>query len=1741
MLILNSDKKHIPYNIKRVFNMEEEKMKHFRCVLSAALAVLMLITGIPFAAAAESETEIPEGYEAIYDIEDLYLIRYNLSGKYILMADIDMTDDIAPGADWDYDGMGWLPIGNSEGSAFTGVFDGNGHTINGMRIEESDVMSAGLFGYIDGGIVRDLRMTNTVMTGDACRYAGSVAGHATASSMERIAVEDMALDVSYVDRKSTGNTRYLGYVGGIVGYITAGESGVAISESYVTGNIRDKGRNIVGTIAANVSGTMADCYSDATLDVIWDSASGGLVQYGDTIINCINYGSYFCTYACNIAYSAENIYHCYYTKGSSAVWSGTDGFEAAMRLTPAMMDDPDVFCWLDFENTWVIDPDSGFDYPQLKNNRQYPDSGKVPEAGEEEPDENVPEGYTGIYDIADLFKIHFRPDGSYILMNDLDVTKDTADNGNWSVFRAGWIPLGTTPETAFTGIFDGNCHTITGLNICSEKKRVGLFGYVDGGTIKNLRIKDAVIDYAYDCSGIVAAEATSDSRFENIAVDNAKIRCISKNCCVGGLVGKTTSGVSIEKCYVTGAITSEGGENRIGNYLGGICGYSYGSITDCYSDALITVGGYSFNNSAYYAQASYAGGIAGYGANVNRCINVGKIVNSNAYASKGALIYSGNVYNSYYMKNTAPAGKYAASDTVDTAICVPENQMKLQAVFTKLDFEDTWFLDTSTGINHPQLLSAAQCKPITAMELKCSPEAVIFRQYDEFSAAGAQLEVVYKAPFDGKGVVDITDDMCSGYDMTATGTQEVTVSYCGLTEKFTITVEPLPVESIVLDYTEITLDIHETQQITAVVSPDNATDKTLEWTSDNENVAVVDADGVVTATGRGTAIISATAASGVTASLTVNVLVPSTGIAFAEDTLEIEKGSSLRPEIVLTPADSTDELFWASSDEDVAVVDENGVITAIEKGQAVITVTTASGASAECNVSVLVPASGIEITEYTLSTEATDKFEFSAVLTPDNTTDSIIWSVSDSSIAAIDADGMLSAIAAGTVTVTATATSGVSASVDVTVLPHTHKLGDEIVVAPSTCSTNGTAYKECSKCGHKENISLPTDAETHSGGTELRDYVKETCGKDGYTGNTCCTGCNAVLEEGSVISATGKHNYEGSITKEPDCSDEGIRTYCCTVCKDSYTEVIGTDADVHAWGDWETMIKPDCVTEGIRAKRCADCNVLSTGKVVLPKETYPESTHSYANNMNETYTFSCPQAKRLYIKFSAYTVFEKDYDYLYVYDADGSLIKKYTGTELAGLSLVINGNTFSLKLTSDGSQTKYGFSFSEIRADLVEFIEDNYVLSDELCEIIPATGIHSYNEEIVTAATCAEPGKVIYTCEDCLFSRTGATDPDPENHVGESELRNVAAANCGNSGYSGDLWCLSCDTRKQKGSVTEATGNHNYKNSITTAATCCTKGVRTYECSVCDDKYEVDVAIDSKKHSGKTELRNTRPNGCAVDGYSGDKWCLGCNTMTEKGVVIPATGKHKYTSKVTTPATHLKEGVRTFTCGCGHSYKEAVAKTTKHTYKAVVTSPTCTKKGFTTHTCDCGDSYVDNYTNKIAHKYTSVVTTPATYLNDGVRTYKCSCGHSYTEKIEKLSSGFSDSTSAKVSGSFIVAVAGKTAADILSQATAGSEIKDNNGKTVNAGAVIGTGMTIVLADGKKHTVVVFGDVDGDGGISAADARLALRASVGLEDYKKDSPQYKAADVDGQDKVSAADARLILRASVGLEDSKGWLK
>ncbi len=148
-----------------------------------------------------------------------------------------------------------------------------------------------------------------------------------------------------------------------------------------------------------------------------------------------------------------------------------------------------------------------------------------------------------------------------------------------------------------------------------------------------------------------------------------------------------------------------------------------------------------------------------------------------------------------------------------------------------------------------------------------------------------------------------------------------------------------PVSSIKLNKTSVTLKKGETSQLSATVSPDNATNKTVTYTTSNSKVAKVSSSGKITAVGGGTATITAKAG-GKTATCKVTVNVPQTGITHSGNASKnIEQGSTLKLSVSKLPSDTTDNysVTWSSADTTIATVSANGTVKGVAIGETTVT------------------------------------------------------------------------------------------------------------------------------------------------------------------------------------------------------------------------------------------------------------------------------------------------------------------------------------------------------------------------------------------------------------------------------------------------------------------------------------------------------------------------------------------------------------------------------------------------------------------------------------------------------------------------------------------------------------------------------------------------------------------------------------------------------------------------------------
>ena len=272
-----------------------------------------------------------------------------------------------------------------------------------------------------------------------------------------------------------------------------------------------------------------------------------------------------------------------------------------------------------------------------------------------------------------------------------------------------------------------------------------------------------------------------------------------------------------------------------------------------------------------------------------------------------------------------------------------------------------------------------------------------------------------------------------------------------------VTVVPTLAETIILDKAEISLEATETATLVATVLPELATNKFVSWSSSDEAVATVDENGVVTAIKVGEVTITATTTDGTNLSATCKVTVkPTLATSITLDKTEVELEATQTTTLVATvlPELTTDKsVTWSSSNESVAIVDENGMVTAIAVGEATITATTTDGSnlSATCKVTV-VPTLvvSIEVTPNIVEAEENSEVQLSVIILPEDATcKSVEWSSSNYAIASVDANGLVTMHSAGDVIITATTTDGsnLSATCRINVYSGINGVNGDVMVA----------------------------------------------------------------------------------------------------------------------------------------------------------------------------------------------------------------------------------------------------------------------------------------------------------------------------------------------------------------------------------------------------------------------------------------------------------------------------------------------------------------------------------------------------------------------------------------------------------------------------------------------------------------------------------------------------------------------
>ena len=542
-------------------------------------------------------------------------------------------------------------IGEVSGNRYVGGivgYNGTGATVsncyNTGTITGTDDYVVGVVGYNNGGTVENCHNIGEVSgnsyvvgvvgsnnngTVENCYNTGSVTG--TDDYVGGVVGYNYG---SVTNCYNTGSVSGLdsgsgNSVGGVVGYNIS-----SVTNCYNTGSVSgpDNGNSnqVGGVVGRNDSGTVKNCYNTGSVsgpDSGSDSNVGGVVGLNSaSVTNCYNTGKVSGPDSGSGNYvggvvgdNRGTVTGCYFLKGTAEKGIGSGRGDATSVTT---LDELCENFENDNTNTWTIS--DTLNRPVLKDNHE--------DDGTQAHPYRISTA-TQLENFRDLVNDEggqaANPNAHAKLMNNIDLSSvcgEELNNGN----PVSWTPIGTSEENAYTGNFNGNGHTISGLYIDSSDNYQGLFGCLDqGGTVKDLSVSGSVKGHSY-VGGVVGY----NDRGTVTGCIFSGSGSVSGSYSVGGVVGYNYSGGSVTNCYNIGEVSGYEG-------VGGVVGDNRGSVTGCIFSGSGTVTG----------TGDYVGGVVGqnFGGTVENCYNTGTgtVTGTDDYVGGVVGDNSGPVTNCY--------------------------------------------------------------------------------------------------------------------------------------------------------------------------------------------------------------------------------------------------------------------------------------------------------------------------------------------------------------------------------------------------------------------------------------------------------------------------------------------------------------------------------------------------------------------------------------------------------------------------------------------------------------------------------------------------------------------------------------------------------------------------------------------------------------------------------------------------------------------------------------------------------------------------------------------------------------------------------------------------------------------------------------------------------------------------------------------------------------------------------------
>ena len=618
--------------------------------------------------------------------------------------------------------------------------------------------------------------------------------------------------------------------------------------------------------------------------------------------------------------------------------------------------------------------------------------------------------------------------------------------------------------------------------------------------------------------------------------------------------------------------------------------------------------------------------------------------------------------------------------------------------------------------------------------------------------------------------------------------------------------------------------------------------------------------------------------------------------------LQLGLGETYTFEPSVLPQNTTDHILWSSDNTDIVTIDEDGYVTATGKGTT--TVRAVSSGNSNIVAETVITVKDVEIQEicmvypsYVIDGVGKDE-EINIICLPANATENVVYESADTSVVTVNDEGIMTSVGSGTTTVIAKSESGdVVATATVTV----------------TQTLERVYFEETDlgvRLGQSQTISFMTDPVDAVAGIDPENIIWRSSNSDVISVTPSEDKTSAVIKSLNVGSSIVTVTVNGMFAAVINVTSKVIVDEF-NIVPEQLEMLVGTSQSIDyvvspnelaGYVTWSSSNSDVAyVQDGVLYANGVGKAVISLELpngtsdtctvTVKPEETVVtdvsglQSEHPYGVRVDEWWSYTVPGATQLAVVFSDDTETERSYDYIYLYDKEYNWLNQYSGTELSGQKIIIYGDTVKIRLTSDGSNERYGF------------------------RVVSVTPVEEF-----TYSTTARV--ISWKC-----SATGAISPIIEVvHDGKTLKQDVDYRIT----YTGDMVAIE-GIGKYVGSFTIETGEPSLENAHTYTNSCDTT------CDVCGAK-----RTTTHKYKTTTTKATFDKNGRIV------KKCSVCfktvsTTINYVASVKLSTSSCTYNGKVRTPSVVVKDSAgKTLKKGVDYTVTYPSGRKNVGTYKIVV-------------------------------------------------------------------------------------------------------------------------------------------------------------------------------------------------------------